>query len=373
MNKIAYRFWFGLSERGRASRLWILRVLAAEGAILPLALFGGIFMRPGGRYATVAAGAGFLPIMVWGLLRRQSDQVMEFVFSAYLVFVIAVAGFEYRDPKQAQVAFVCELCAPVFGVMFLSRRAMTGLCALAGIAAAIGTIHLGGTPAELTLRSTTVLIVVMMPGLVSAAYHQKLLLANRQMEEARFSAEQLSLTDPLTGLANRRGMTRNFSALHQEARRSDLLIGTLILDIDHFKQVNDRFGHDAGDVVLAEVAQVITARSGPTDLVVRLGGEEFAVLMVAPCPETLMERAEHLRTAIADRTGDHAVTVSIGVSCLEPHAPVDPQSEEFRHGTNDLLSALLRLADRQLYLAKAQGRDRAVGPAYVAYPVLATT
>ena len=257
---------------------------------------------------------------------------------------------------------MCELCAPVFGVMFLSRRAMNCLCALAGLAAAIGTVHLGGSLAEMCLRSMTVLIVVMMPGLVSAAYHEKLLLANRQTEEARVSAEQLSLTDPLTGLANRRGMTRNFSALHLDARRGDWLIGTLILDIDHFKQVNDLHGHDAGDVVLAEVAQVITSQSGGTDLVVRLGGEEFAVLMVATSPEALMERAEQLRTAIADRNGEHPVTVSIGVSCLEPHAPVDPQSDEFRHGTNDLLSALLRLADRQLYLAKAQGRDRAVGP-----------
>jgi diguanylate cyclase (GGDEF)-like protein len=244
---------------------------------------------------------------------------------------------------------------------------------MSGVAAVIGTVHLGGSAAELTLRSGTVLVVVMMPGLVSAAYHEKLVLANRQTEEARANAEQLCLTDPLTGLTNRRGMTRQFSLLHQEARLSGRLLGTLILDIDHFKQVNDRFGHDAGDVVLSEVAQVITMLTGDTDLVVRLGGEEFAVLMVAACPETLMERAQLLRTAIADRTGEHAVTVSIGVSCLEPDAPVDAQFEEFRHGTNDLLSALLRLADRQLYLAKAQGRDRAVGPAYVAYPMLATT
>lgn len=372
MNSIAYRIWHGLSDRVRASRLWILRTLAAQGAILPLALFGGTFMRPGGRYTALAAGAGFVPLMVWGVVRRQSDQVMEFVFSAYLVVVIAVAGFEYRDPKQAQVAFLCELCAPVFGVMFLTRRAMLWLCGLAGVAGAIGTVHLGGTAAELALRAGTVLIVVMMPGVVSAAYHEKLVQANRQMEEARVSAEQLSLTDPLTGLANRRGMTQHFSVLHQQARRSGRLIGTLILDIDHFKQVNDRFGHDAGDVVLAEVAQVITQHCGAADLVVRLGGEEFAVLMVAPCAETLMERAQHLRSAIALRAAEHPVTVSIGVSCLEPDAPVDPQAEGFRHGTNDLLSALLRLADRQLYLAKAQGRDRAVGPAYVAYPMLAT-
>jgi diguanylate cyclase (GGDEF)-like protein len=310
--------------------------------------------------------------MLWGVIRRQSDRVMEFVFSAYLVVVIAVAGFEYRDPRQAQVAFMCELCAPVFGVMFLSRRAMLWLCGMAGVAAAIGTAQLGGSAAELALRCGTVLVVVMMPGVVSAAYHEKLIQANRQLEEARASAEHLSLTDPLTGLANRRGMARRFSVLHHEARRSGRLLGTLILDIDHFKQVNDRFGHDAGDLVLAEVGRVLREQCAGAELVVRLGGEEFAVLLVAACPNTLMDRAQHLRRAIAERAGDHPVTVSIGVSCLEADAPVDRQSEEFRHGTNDLLSALLRLADRQLYLAKAQGRDRAVGPAYVAYPALAT-
>jgi diguanylate cyclase (GGDEF)-like protein len=370
MNAIAYRIWSGLSERGRSSRLWILRTLAAQGAILTLAAVGGSLMRPGGRVIALVAAAGFVPVMLWGLFRRQSDQAMEVVFSAYLVCVIATAGYTYRSPLQAQLAFACELVAPIFSVLFLSRRAVTWLCAVAGFAAVVGTIHLGGTPAQMVLRSSNVLIIVVLPGLVSSAYHERLVLANRQMEEARASAEQLSLTDPLTGLANRRGMTRHFSALHHEARRGGRLLGTLILDIDHFKQVNDHHGHDAGDVVLAEVAQVITAHCGGSDLVVRLGGEEFAVLMVAARPETLMERAQSLRTAIADRIGEHDVTVSIGVSCLEPDAPVDPQAEEFRHGTSDLLSALLRLADRQLYLAKAQGRDRAVGPAYVAYPML---
>ena len=99
------------------------------------------------------------------------------------------------------------------------------------------------------------------------------------MEEARASAEQLSLTDPLTGLANRRGMTRDFSLLHHEARRSGRLLGTLILDIDHFKQVNDRFGHDAGDVVLAEVGHVIREHCSGGDLVVRLGGEESSLVV----------------------------------------------------------------------------------------------
>src|SRR4051812_19430575 len=134
MTSIAYRVRSGLFERVRASRLWIVRTLAAQGAILPLALFGSTFMRPGGRFVALAAGAGFVPLMVWGVLRRQSAQVMEFVFSVYLVVVIAVAGFEYLDTRQAQVAFVCELCAPVFGVMFLGRRAMLWLCAFAGIA-----------------------------------------------------------------------------------------------------------------------------------------------------------------------------------------------------------------------------------------------
>src|SRR5437868_5027594 len=110
MWSIAYRVWCDLRDRVRSSRLWILRTLAAQGAILPLAVFGGAFMRPGGRYAALSAGAGFVPIMVWGVVRRRSDQVMEFVFSAYLVVLIAVAGFQYRDPRQAQVAFVCELC-----------------------------------------------------------------------------------------------------------------------------------------------------------------------------------------------------------------------------------------------------------------------
>jgi len=162
-------------------------------------------------------------------------------------------------------------------------------------------------------------------------------------------AQRLSVTDGLTGLRNYRFFQQAISRETERAVRFGRPLGLLMLDLDHFKNVNDTHGHQVGDAVLIEIADRVRAEVREVDFVARYGGEEFAVVL----PETDRQGAEHIAQRIGERIRGrplHAsgvevnVTVSIGVAVL----PDD--------GTTP--SALIRAADEALYSAKAAGRDR---------------
>ncbi|GAA5233331.1 sensor domain-containing diguanylate cyclase [Verticiella sediminum] len=154
-----------------------------------------------------------------------------------------------------------------------------------------------------------------------------------------------SQTDQLTGLANRRAMEAA-AAAWQAAGASCAVV---LVDIDRFKLVNDRLGHDVGDRVLQHLARVLAAQARPGDLACRLGGEEFALFMPATPLPFAVETAERLRLAVAAQrmAGVGEITVSCGVAHLS-HLP----------DTEPGFSALVKAADVALYRAKAQGRNR---------------
>ena len=155
----------------------------------------------------------------------------------------------------------------------------------------------------------------------------------------------ISVIDPLTGAYNRRELDRFLDEAVERRRRHGVTSSILALDLDHFKTVNDRFGHTVGDLVLRSVVTVVQQRVRRLDLLFRTGGEEFLVLL----PHTPRDRAalvaESLRTAIAGAAahGDHRVTVSIGV------AEVDPAESR---------EQWVQRGDSALYQAKSAGRDR---------------
>ena len=173
------------------------------------------------------------------------------------------------------------------------------------------------------------------------------LIALRGREDGRLRGElrRLAVTDDLTGLSNRRAFR---SSLASELMRSDRTrrpVCLLMLDLDHFKRVNDTFGHGAGDVVLAAMGGLLSAgmlRSG-IDLAARVGGEEFAVILPETSGEGGVFAAERLRVEVMSRAADILTTVSIGVAASR--GGDDPDS-------------LLRAADKALYTAKALGRNR---------------
>ncbi|TGS09857.1 GGDEF domain-containing protein [Mesorhizobium sp. M2E.F.Ca.ET.209.01.1.1] len=160
--------------------------------------------------------------------------------------------------------------------------------------------------------------------------------------------EQAALTDGLTGMQNRRYFDDALREYLQEFRRIDRPVGLMILDLDHFKQVNDTHGHDVGDEVLRAVATCLRGMTRYHDVVARLGGEEFAVVTPNMDVELLARFAERIRKAIANLSilsGNVRlkVTTSVGLAVWDHKE----SAEDF-----------YRRADRQLYEAKKQGRNR---------------
>lgn len=160
----------------------------------------------------------------------------------------------------------------------------------------------------------------------------------------------LSLTDRLTGVHNYAFFSDALPRECQRAERYGLSLSLVILDLDRFKSFNDRWGHDAGNRLLAAVGRVIRENSRSSDIAARFGGEEFALIVPGPAEEA-MEAAERIRLAVAAVTvlvagGESAgTTISAGVA-------------DFLNGTADTGERLLDQADKALYHSKASGRDR---------------
>jgi diguanylate cyclase (GGDEF)-like protein len=155
-----------------------------------------------------------------------------------------------------------------------------------------------------------------------------------------------SLTDPLTGVGNRRRLEQALLLELSRAKRSGESLSAIMCDIDHFKQVNDQFGHEVGDSVLIGISHILLSQMRPTDIVTRFGGEEFVVLMPNTGIVSAMEAAERLRTIIQIfRIAPlvKPVTASFGVAELQ---------------TDEQAASLLKRIDSAMYLAKLSGRNR---------------
>ncbi len=172
--------------------------------------------------------------------------------------------------------------------------------------------------------------------------------------EAKIKLEQMALHDALTGLANRRKFLDHFESARARLERHGQPVSLLALDIDHFKRINDEYGHPAGDEVLVAIARVLERNVRRTDLVARFGGEEFMVLLPDSSIAGAAEAAEKLRAALeaepievetAGRRETLAVTISIGVAVLTRESP---------SSFDDLVGR----ADQALYAAKLAGRNR---------------
>ena len=176
-------------------------------------------------------------------------------------------------------------------------------------------------------------------------------LLRRRVERLLEATQTISHLDPLTGLFNRRFLVSEAPRMWRQARRDGTRVAAMMLDLDHFKRLNDAHGHAAGDAVLRAVATSLAATVRPTDVLARTGGEELVVLGLVGDPDEAARLAERLRTAVANsRTADgHPVTVSIGIALTRP---VDGED------TTDALWRLVDRADAAMYEAKQQGRDR---------------
>jgi diguanylate cyclase (GGDEF)-like protein len=173
--------------------------------------------------------------------------------------------------------------------------------------------------------------------------------ADEHIHQLNAKLEQLAMTDELTGLLNRRSFFERGAEEVKRCRRYPLPLSLLMIDIDHFKTINDTYGHTEGDHALRQVAEALRSQSREVDMVARLGGEEFGILLPNTGIAEAVKLADRLRSAVAGETSsvpDHSgmVTLSIGVAML------DEETQNIDH--------LLKNADTAMYQAKNRGRNR---------------
>jgi diguanylate cyclase (GGDEF)-like protein len=316
---------FRLNLAGRetiAPDIWVL--LGARWSVL-LILAGYIFLPLRNRIRV--GTAGFLIYVAIGLV------------VAITTVIFKTNGLLAAD--TAQIVVVMAAFLPIGMTFYVALIASLSLVLATAVA---GLIYLPGPQLAGHLGLTLVMAMAVPVAAVGGylrehAHRRQFLLGALLARQAQF--------DPLTDLANRRLFQRHATATIAHAHRVDEPLMLAILDLDHFKQVNDRHGHMAGDQALQQVAEAIRdAARGPMDMAARLGGEEFALLIYGCDRERARPILDALRQRIADLPilpGGEALSISIGASMLGP---------------DEDLTTLFARADRLLYASKSDGRNR---------------
>lgn len=293
----------------------------------------------------------FLGIREWA---PRLDRVVAWIAGGA---VLLMAAFVLTDSQSPALAFAFRyitaftLLMVLLGVLGVRRRRPQAwaflVASLAGMTGAfITTLAVMG---RLPFNGFT--FRAMELGVMSEAAIWALALGLRLRRDRRDRAQALQLAhhDPLTGLCNRRGFLERALPLHHVSGAGATPLALLLVDIDHFKALNDRHGHEAGDLALVAIADRLRAASRVEDVIARWGGEEFVLLLPGMDARSAGAYAERLRTAVGDLPIELAkgepvyLTVSIGVAAAAPSPGIE---------------SLLRQADGALYAAKQAGRDR---------------
>lgn len=267
-------------------------------------------------------------------------------FGALAGAILVRAGTDGLEAGIGPLLLIPILAIAVYG----SRKALVATVACVAAAVIVARIASAGGEVALTpvWRQDLVLAVL---ATVLGVVIQDLVIRMRSernlAEERGRIIEELALTDPLTGIDNRRGWERMVQRAVGQARRHDQPLSLAMLDLDHFKEYNDSQGHQAGDDYLREIALSWEQRTRIEDHVARYGGEEFVVTM----PNTGLEGAkvivERLRTGLPrpEKDSDRQITCSAGIA---------------EWNGSETVRELVARADQALYLAKESGRDRTV-------------
>ena len=330
--------------------------LATSGLALAMAVIALLdamdFAHVGGDEWILLAGAATAVLgTVWGLLERGGRvwhrHDPHFVFVPSLGTALLLSVMIRTVPEVRMLVLVVWPVVLIFCAGYVGFRAAALLSALmtAGYLAAMVWAGLPGTRLGVEVLVGGVFLVTSLYACVVLSRIRKQRL---ELAAARAELSRLALTDSLTGLSNRRHFDQVVAAETSRIARHGGEASLAILDLDHFKRFNDLHGHPAGDAALQQFAALLREHVRVHDTVARVGGEEFAVLMVGADAETAFRVADRLRAFVAEhRFGpDARLSVSIGVAAAPAHAS----------GAADLV----RAADRALYLAKAAGRDTVV-------------
>ncbi len=255
-----------------------------------------------------------------------------------------------RDQHRAGTTIVLFALPTVIAALFGSGRTLAAQTVAVAVGAAL-VLHLAGDPTPVLVLHDLLAVF----GTVSPA--ATVLALRRHLDAAVLVERRLATTDPLTAATNRWGIEAAVTRAAMLAARRGLPVGVMVLDVDHFKRINDEYGHPVGDEVLRRVAGAVRACIRAEDDLVRLGGEEFAVLAVLG-PRDLTRLAERVRLHVRARCAAWGLTASIGVAWGDVDPAPDAADGTPSGGPVEQLWALIGRADGGLLEAKRAGRDR---------------
>lgn len=299
--------------------------------------------------------ARFLPewtavgVLVWAIHLTWVDQAVGSAISAYINACAALAILLLIQPWRALVLYALAWGVLVWGL----AEGAEGSPALASARVNAATV---------SLLSLLVSVLLWRRFVQTELLQRALADTNSRLERHQVQLETLATTDALTGLLNRRALWDRARVELARAQREHTPLSLLVLDLDHFKQVNDRWGHPAGDAVLHHVAGLMQGTVRRTDVVGRLGGEEFVVLLPQAGAEAAAHLADKLRRSVETSPTPWPASVGPGVVNPPPELPVTVSigGASLSPGAQGSLELLLGLADQALYRAKAEGRNRVV-------------
>ena len=265
---------------------------------------------------------------------------------------VVVAAYIGHTAAQGQLEMLMLLPVLLLGPMFLMgfRLRAAVLCAVPTAAVFVISAVYFHLPLATAARTHTFVLLNLITGMLGARYIDRW--SRTSFIEGRLIAD-LAQRDPLTGTRNRRVFDEYLLKLWQQATKDKRGIAILLIDVDHFKAYNDRYGHQAGDDALRGIAQSAQSfMTRPLDVLTRYGGEEFAAILYDVDSKAAHEMGERMRKAVTALAIEHRgsktaemVTISVGIASLEPTGGRDPRGG-------------LQLADQALYEAKTRGRNR---------------
>ncbi len=304
------------------------------------AMFGGAVLVsvvegviPGGPDVPLIPGLSALALVV--PIALLGPRLPMWALAALGPIGTALIAYAVATTPPGEGAGVLLYIWPVLWISyFFGRKGAAAIVAWVGIVQGAALIHSGGL---FDSWFDVVVSVAVVAVVVRALSERNDRLVARLAAEARI--------DKLTGVLNRRGFEEHAAIEVERARREGDSVGVASFDIDYFKSINDEWGHEAGDRVLAALGAVFRVESRSLDVVARVGGEEFVALLPRVDADGTLVYAERIRSAFASAVDVPNVTVSAGVV-----AAVAPET----------VDGLLQAADSALYAAKHAGRDRAV-------------
>lgn len=282
---------------------------------------------------------GFACGLLIGLLAYNScviKQKGKVPWTTPFLFAPTVVAFLILSVLQQGVNGALWSFPAVIGLYFMLGESQARIVNIMVLAAVIPV-------AWTTLPTSLALGVTVSLGTVSGFSALSLHLINIQQRTLR----EMAILDPLTGVYNRNLLELSLQRAAQQGRRSQVEMSLAVMDLDHFKSINDTHGHDVGDKVLREVGCLLSTRLRGSDQIFRIGGEEFLVLFYQTDEQAALQVAEELRQTLAAQeiVEERPVTASIGLACLKP-------TENWQEW--------LKRADLCLYQAKSAGRNRVV-------------